>query len=244
MSAADAAESESERSNITDASARSIAGACRICLEDADDAEEGVARALLRLRCACVDAHVHEDCAKRWYGSRGTTLCEICKRDTGLVIETPVAVRVGRGALRLLGYDARGRDEAPGPSAGDVIYIFLFVLVSTWVSMECVMGFPTGMALGMSYAFSLSILFGCVVFCIPLRRTDVPRYESRQFLWAYAISMFLSHWLAFYIGLSRLRTLEARTKSAFSLSVALCVAAVAYPHVVLFGGCLWRALSD
>lgn len=234
---------EPERANIDDASDRPIARACRICLEDANDAEEGVARELRRLECACVDAYVHDDCANRWYGSRGT-ICEICKRDTGLMIETPIAVRVGRGALRLLGYDERDdAREAVGPSAGDVIYVFLFVLASTWVSMECVMGFPTGASLGMSYAFALSVLFGCVVFCVPLRRTGAPRYESRQFLWAYGISMFISHWLAFYIGLARLRTLEARMQSAFSLSVALCVAAVAYPHVVLFGGCLCRFLS-
>ncbi|OUS48135.1 hypothetical protein BE221DRAFT_211474 [Ostreococcus tauri] len=225
---------------------------CRICLEGEDDDEEdgdATRGALMELRCACTDAHVHRSCASRWFGARGTTMCEICKHDTGLTgLETPLALRVSRGTMRVLGWRRDEADDeteaAVGPSFGTVIYIFLFELAVVWFSLEIIMGYTTGTALAMAYGFALSLLVGCCTFIYPLRQARVNRDDSRHFLWAYALCMFISHQVTFFISLQAIQSRKNRAKEAISLTLALSIAALAYPQFVVCVGCLWRFFAS
>ena len=213
---------------------------CRVCLCDVEELPES---RLVKLECACVGVYVHETCAEKGLRTKGSNVCEVCRESTQFDVPESFVGRLlrraGVASERDRGDDAREY----GPAVGDVIWIFLTMFCSVWVCLRLLLGIPIGPALAMSYCFGLGILMGVGFFIIPLRRASVPRSDSRAFLWLYALSMFITHQIAFGLALRPIPTQERRIKHAFSLTFAISIAAFSYPQIVMLGGCLWRALA-
>lgn len=214
--------------------------ACRICLEPGAETA-----ALRQLRCRCVDAFVHDACAQRWYGGRGSNVCEVCKVSTELDVssrEGLVACASNR-VCQLFRFG--GGDEAGevGPSAGDIVRAFVVLHLACTSSLVFIHGFDALLALWMSLCFSFSVLISLAAWCVPLRRARVARSESRVFSWIFVLSAFGAHQIAFSLSLSAIRDRAAREKHAFSMTFGLCVAAVAYPQFALFLGILCRHIN-
>ena len=66
---------------------------CRACLE-----AESEERPFALLGCGCTGdlALMHEDCAARWFTTRGTTRCEVCAQLTSRDVEAPREVEQPR----------------------------------------------------------------------------------------------------------------------------------------------------
>jgi len=214
--------------------------ACRICLEPGAETA-----ALRQLRCRCVDAFVHDACAQRWYGGRGSNVCEVCKVSTELDVssrEGLVACASNR-VCQLFRFGVGDEAGEVGPSAGDIVRAFVVLHLACTSSLVFIHGFDALLALWMSLCFSFSVLISLAAWCVPLRRARVPRSESRVFSWIFVLSAFGAHQIAFSLSLSAIRDRVARDKHAFSMTFGLCVAAIAYPQFALFVGFLCRALN-
>ena len=212
---------------------------CRVCLLDVEELPES---RLVKLECACVGVYVHETCAEKWLRTKGSNVCEVCKESTQFDVPESLLGRLLRRAG--VASERVGTDRAEyGPAVGDVIWIFLTTFCSVWTCLQLLIGLPIGPALAMSYCYALAILMGIGFWILPLRRGSVPRSDSRAFLWLYALSMFITHQIAFNLALRPIPTQERRIKHAFSLTFAISIAAFSYPQIVMLGGCLWRSLA-
>lgn len=213
---------------------------CRICFEPCTSTEA------VPLACDCKNVVIHEECAKRWFTSRGSDVCEICLKPTLVPITvSPWAATVTIGAdgaiVRRRGWLANSlfcccfadADDRENASLFDIFLCFLAMSGIMFLAFLTIYGFDALRSMCMAYALGVTVVLGSAQFLVVLRRLHHRRPEQLECCWAFVAMCLITNQLAYALALSRVYTPQQRDAMAQGLTFALSVSTLIVPQAFM-----------